>query len=150
MAALNFNANEHKPQVGFQPIPAGDYLAAIVESNTKPTKSGSGEMLVLKFQVCDGEHKGRHLFVNLNLKNSSQAAVKMAQAELSAICRAVKVMTPNDSVEFHNIPMFVTVGVRRDKDGNAQNEIKGYKARGEAALTSQQQTAAANSNAAPW
>ena len=32
-------------------------------------------------------------------------AVKIARAELSAICRAVGVMAPNDSVELHDLPL---------------------------------------------
>jgi len=43
MANLNgFNATEVEPTTNFEPLPAGKYLAAITESEMKPTKSGSG------------------------------------------------------------------------------------------------------------
>ena len=55
------------------------------------------------------------------------ANVAIAQAELSAICRAVDVMVPNDSVELHNLPLVVQVRVTPRKDtGELVNEIKGY------------------------
>ncbi len=88
MASLNFNANEVDPAVGFEPIPAGKYLAAITGSEMKPTKNGSGEYLEITFQVLEGEYKGRLLWTRLNLNHPKADTVKYARAELSAICRA--------------------------------------------------------------
>ena len=34
--------------------------------------------------------------------------MKIAHGELSAICRAVGVMQPKDSIELHNLPLLVT------------------------------------------
>lgn len=128
MAHLNgFNANEVEPAVGFDPIPAGKYLAVISESELKPTKSGAGQFLQFTFQVIDGEHKGRLLWARLNLDNPNSTTVKIARAELSAICRAVGVMAPKDSIELHNIPVVITVGhKKRDDTGELTNVIKGY------------------------
>jgi hypothetical protein len=106
MANLNnFNANQVEPSSNLEAIPAGKYLAVITESELKPTKSGSGSYLQLTFQILEGEYKGRFLWSRLNLHNANPTAVKIAQAELSAICRAVGVLTPGDSVELHNLPL---------------------------------------------
>jgi len=131
MANLNgFNANEVEPAVGFDPIPAGKYLAAITESEMKPTKAGTGQYLQLTFQVLEGQHKGRLLWARLNLDNPSDMAVKIAKSELSAICRAVGVLTPKDSIELHNLPMTIKVELKeRDDTGSMTNEIKGYEAK---------------------
>src|SRR5262245_62104508 len=96
-----FNAHDVQPSVGFDPIPAGKYLAVITDSVLKPTKSGSGNFLELTFQIIEGEHKDRLAWSRLNLENANATAVKMARAELSAICRAVGVMSPKDSTELH-------------------------------------------------
>ena len=106
MAQLNgFNANEVEPRNTFDPIPAGKYLAIIQDSEMKPTKSGNGSYLELVFQVIEDEFKGRLLWSRLNLDNPNELTVKIAQGELSAICRAVGVMQPKDSCELHNLPL---------------------------------------------
>lgn len=123
----NFNANEVEPNTDFDPIPAGKYLAVITESQMKPTKSSNGSYLELTFQVIEGEFKNRMLWARLNLDNPNATAVQIARSELSSICRAIGVMTPNDSAELHNLPVVLSVKCKkRDDTGEITNEIKGY------------------------
>jgi hypothetical protein len=129
MANLNgFNANNVDPTADFNPIPAGKYLAVITDSEMRPTKSGSGHYLEFTFQVIEeGPHKGRRLWSRLNLVNPSAQAVGIAQAELSAVCRAVGHMQPVDSSELHDVPLVVIVGHKtRNDTGEIVNEIRGY------------------------
>jgi len=148
MANLNgFNANNVDPATDFEPIPAGRYLAIISNSEMKPTKNGSGSYLELTFQVIDGPHKGRLLWSRLNLSNPNDLAVKIAQGELSAICRAVGVMQPKDSAELHNLPLQITVKCKKREDtGDVMNEIKGYAKKEAATGQSQQET----TSTPPW
>ena len=142
-----FNANNVDPSVEFEPIPAGKYLAMITDSEMKPTKSGSGSYLQLTFQILEGEYKGRFVWARLNLDNPNATAVQIAQAELSAICRAVGVMTPSDSVQLHNLPLVISVKCKKRGDTDeVANEIKGY-AKREAANGQPQQAA---SSTPPW
>jgi len=142
-----FDANQVEPSTAFDPIPAGKYLAAIIESQVKPTKSGKGEYLELTFQILEGEFKGRQLWARLNLNNPNVQTVKIARGELSAICRAVGVMAPNDSVDLHNLPMVITVRCKKRADTDEiANEIRGY-AKREAASGKPQQ---ASNDAPPW
>jgi len=128
MATLNnFDANQVDPAAQFDPIPAGKYIAVITESEMKPTKAGSGRYLQFALQVTEGPFRGRLVWARLNLENDSEMAVKIARGELSAICRAVNVMQPRDSVELHGVPLEITVGLkRRDDSGEFTNVIKGY------------------------
>lgn len=128
MANLSgFDANRVEPTTDFDPLPADKYLAVITESEMKPTKAGTGSYLQLTFEVLDGQFKGRKVWARLNLANSNETAVKIAQAELSAICRAVGVLAPNDSVELHNLPLVITVKCKKRPDtGEITNEVKGY------------------------
>jgi hypothetical protein len=122
-----FDANQVEPAADFEPIPAGKYEAVITESEMKPTKAGTGHYLQLAFQVIEGEFKNRFLWARLNLDNPNATAVQIARAELSAICRAVGVMAPNDSTELHNLPLVISVKCKkRDDTGELTNEIKGY------------------------
>jgi hypothetical protein len=146
----NFNANEVEPAATFDAIPAGKYLAAITESEIKPTKNGSGSYLQLTFTILEGEYRNRVLWARLNLVNSNATAVKIARGELSAVCRAVGVLTPKDSVDLHNIPLVITVKVKNREDtGELTNEIKGFAPKVSAAAAQLPQ-APATSTAAPW
>ena len=122
-----FNANDVEPTTEFDPVPAGKYLSVITESEVKPNKSGTGSYLQFTFQIIEGEFKSRFLWARLNLDNPNATAVKIARAELSAICRAVGVMAPNDSVELHDLPLVISVKCKKREDtGEITNEIKGY------------------------
>ena len=128
MADLNgFDANAVEPNSGFDPIPAGKYMAVITESEMTPNKAGTGQFLKLTFQISEGEYQNRVLWARLNLYNPNATAVQIAQADLSAICRAVGVMSPNDSVELHNLPLVIHVRCKKRTDtGELVNEIKGF------------------------
>lgn len=149
MANLNgFNATEVEPTSNFEPLPAGKYLAAITDSEMKPTKNGSGNYLQLTFTIIDGQYKNRVLWARLNLNNPNATAVKIAQSELSAICRATGVMQPRDSVELHNLPLVIVVKLKKREDtGELTNEIKGYERK---AATGQAQQAQVTDNTPPW
>ena len=142
-----FNANEVDPAVAFEPIPAGKYLAAVIASEMKATKSGIGNYLELSFQVLEGQYKGRILWARLNLDNPNATTVQIARAELSALCRAVGVMQPTDSIELHNLPLQINVRVKKRNDnGELTNEIKGFEKK-EAASSQPQQ---ATTDTPPW
>jgi hypothetical protein len=147
MANLNgFNAAQVEPSQDFEPLPAGRYLAVVTGSEMKPTKNGGGQYLQLAFQILDGPYKGRFVWARLNLHNGNPTTVQIARQELSAICRAVGVMNPNDSVELHNIPLLITVKLKKRTDnGELSNEIKGFAKRETAAAA----VAAGSATAAP-
>jgi hypothetical protein len=148
MANLNnFNANEVDSTNDFDPIPAGKYLAMITGSQMKETKNKTGSYLELTFQVLEGEYKGRLLWARLSLTHSNEVTAKIARGHLSAICKAVGVLTPKDSVELHNLPLVINVKVKKRTDNDElTNDIRGF---------SKQQTTAAPAavskpSVAPW
>lgn len=149
MANLNnFDANTVNPMVEFEPVPAGEYLAVITNSEQKSNSKGTGHYLELTFQIVEGEYEGRNLWTRLNLDNPSDMAVTIARAELSSICRAVGVMNPNDSVELHDIPLVVKVKcVKRKDNGEITNEIKGYASKNN---TPPSHSQAASGKTPPW
>lgn len=126
MGDLNFDANEHEPQ-SFDALPAGWYAAILTSAKWRQTKAGTGEYLEFSLQVTKGRYQNRKLFARLNLKNPNPQAVQIANGELSSICRAVGVLTPQDSSELLNKPLLVRVKVR-DYQGEPRNETAGFKA----------------------
>ena len=142
-----FDANEVEPTTDFDPVPAGKYVTVITESEVKPNKAGTGSYLQLTFQIIEGEYKGRFLWARLNLDNPNVTAVKIARGELSAVCRAVGVMTPKDSVELHDLPLVVKVKCKKRADtSELTNEIAGYEPKEAAAGKPIQAT----SETPPW
>ena len=150
MATLNFNANEVPPAEALEAVPAGKYIAVITESEVKPTKSGNGHFLELTFEIIDGDFKGRKVWARLNLDNPNSQAVQIARGELSAICHAIGVMQPKDSVELHNLPLEISVRCKKREDSDElTNEIKGY-AKREASVTPAAPAVQAKANTPPW
>jgi hypothetical protein len=124
-----FDATTVEPRESFQPIPAGDYTVCISASEEKTTASGNGVYLKLTLEVLDGDHKGRLLFENLNLKNPSAAAVDIARRTARDICLAVNVPQLNDGgvMELHGKPMLASVKVeKRNDNGELRNVIKSF------------------------
>ena len=149
MATLNFDANQVEPSAGKDPVPAGKYVAAITASEMKPTKNGAGQYLECEYQIIDGDHKGRKLWSRHTLQHPSAQTVQIARGELSAICRAIGIMQPKDSAELHNLPMTVTVKLKkRDDNGEMTNEVTAW-AKKDAAVGAPQQAGAAGGPATP-
>jgi hypothetical protein len=160
MAFLPFNATQVQPQTNFDPIPAGKYICQIVESEIKPTKAGTGQQLVLTWEVLDGEFKGRKVWDRLNISNPNKQAEQISQAALSAICHAAGVLQLQDSAQLHNKPMRIRVNIKKSEGYEPSNEVKGYEAVAGTAAPSftapgfqqqaPQQQAAPAANTPPW
>ena len=151
MANLNgFDATTVDPNVGFDPIPAGKYLAVVTDSLMKATKAGTGEYLELTFEVIDGPYKGRKLWDRLTLNHPNELTVQIARGMLSSLCHAVGVMKPKDSLELHNLPLVLSVSMKNREDtGEPTNVIKGY-AKRDTGAAPQPAGAAANGSTPPW
>lgn len=146
MVNLNgFDASKYEPLAEYEVLPEGNYKATITASEMKSTKNGQGMFLEVTFQVIEGDFKGRNLWARLNLQNQNETAVKIAQSELSSICHAVGVLTPNDSSDLHNRPLIIKVRTKKRNDsGDLTNEIKGY------LPTSIIEQSAATTSKPPW
>ncbi len=156
MASLGeggFDSRTVEPNVGFDVMPPGDYDAVIVGSEVKPTNAGTGKMLKLELQILNGAFQNRKVWDNLNIWNPNAQAVQIAKGTLSAICRAVNVLTPNDSAELHNKPLRIKLKIEKDPEYGDRNVVKGYKPReaGPVTLPAPQTPAgAAHPAAQPW
>ena len=126
---MGFDARNVEPAKDMGAIPAGDYPVVLVASERKVNSKGTGELLSLQFSVLNGDYQNRKLYANLNIRNANPQAQQIAWAELSALCRAVEVLSPGDTQELHGIPLIVTVKVDKDGDRGPQNRITGYKHR---------------------
>lgn len=153
MRLSGFNAADIEPAAPRGTIPAGKYKCVITASEERPNRAQTGTVLKLTLQVIEGPHQGAYVFDQLNVDNPSPTAVQIAQRQLSAICRAVNVYTPNQSSDLHNKPLLVTVRVEATENYGAQNKVGGYEPCDKAAEPAGFVTAATASTGAavpPW
>lgn len=148
LTGFQYDANAKMP--GFDPLPEGKYVMAIVASEQKPTADGLNEYLKLTLQVLEGEHQGRKLWQNLNLWHSSAQVVQYAKAEMSLICRATGKFGAQSSEELHDVPLLVEVKVKKGSNGEPQNAIKNYLPIGAASQSQPSAPAAGGAAQPPW
>lgn len=156
----------------FTPIPPGEYVVQIEASDIKDAKTHGNRFIELEVVIIEGPEAGRKLTDRLNLWNSNQKAVDIAQRSMNALCVAVGKLAVQDTNELHGIPMLAVVKVDPAKPyfkdgvehpGSPQNSIRTYKpksAGGAAApagsgfqQSSQQQNAGAQASSGgglPW
>ena len=154
MARLNesFNANDLPEDTGvdFTPLPAGDYDVTIVKVEIKDNSSKTGHYFNLKLEVTGPTHIGRFLFGKLNVKNESAKAEQIARGQLGSILRALGIEVLEDTDQLIGGPLRVTVTIKpADGQYPAGNEIKAYKAQGDAPSAAPAAAAAARAPVKP-
>ncbi len=151
MATLAFNATTVEPIASRELIPAGRYVAMITSSTMKPTRQGTGQFLELEYTLLEGEHHNRKVWSRHNLHHPKAQTVEIARRELASVCRAVGVMQLGDSVELHQKPLTIVIGVRpRSDTGEPANEVTGWARRDTAAGVPQQAGATGGPATPPW
>lgn len=97
---------------GFGVMPVGVYQVALIDSELKPTKSGTGTYLKAVFEVLHGEYKGRKLFSQFNLINDSAKAQQIGRGQWKRCYQAAGfVGAPKDSTQLLGKPLLVKVGI---------------------------------------
>lgn len=121
----------------FSPIPAGEYVVTMTESDVKDVKPPKvGQYVEAVFEIAEGAHKGRKLWERFNIVNPNDDTVRIAYQQLAAIAVAVgHVGELRDTRALHYKPLAVRVEMipagtvkknyRYEKD---TNEVKAYKA----------------------
>lgn len=156
-----FDASTVEPQESrdYSPMPAGLYTVEVTNSEVKDLKSGNGTGLSLEFTVMEPEGFARRkVWQQLNIKHTNSEAEQIAQAQLSALCRAVGISVLKDSDDLFQKILRIRLKIRPAKDGYpANNDVTGYESTGAGAPPPQATAAsrpAANGTTAaktpPW
>lgn len=130
-----FDSSAVEPREDFtgELLPAGTYVVEILDAEIKAAKSGNGTLLKIDHQVIDPEkYAKRRLWKQINIQHTNAQAEQIGRSELSGLCRAIGVPVLDESDDLIGKVVKVKVGIRKGKDGYAdQNEIRSY----ESALT---------------
>lgn len=119
-----FNALTVDPSQSVGSMPVGTHRVIICGSEVKASKSGESGYLELQLEIIDGEHKGTHGAYRLNLYHSNPQTVEIAYRQFSAVCHVVGVYQVQDSVQLHNIPFMVEVGLQKEPNPEKYSQVK--------------------------
>lgn len=108
-------------------IPAGKYLAQAVSGEKKETRTG-GKMLVLKFEIMDGDYAGSIITQRYNIVNDSQQTMLISQQQIGNLGQCVGVPRFRDAELLFFKPVIINVKISKDKSGqySDSNEISYY------------------------
>jgi hypothetical protein len=115
----------------FDVLPAGEYNVALVSAELKDTKNG-GQAIKSAFTVTDGEHQGRKLFHNFNVKNQSEKAQTIGLQQLKSMMTAAGWTDFKlDSVtKLEGIRVVVKTKIEKQEGYDDQARIVAFKAPG--------------------
>jgi len=137
----------------YDPIPAGWYPAVIKEAELKDTKTGTGQLIKVRYDVVGENHAGRVVFGNLNIRNANPKAEEIGRQQLGELLRAIGLATATDTDQLVGGSLSIKVAIREASGGyEAQNEVKGFKALSGAVPAPSKSVAPkpASSSKAPW
>lgn len=128
-----FNANEVE-EVSFDLVPEGRYTVIATSDERKPVKDHPhNEYLQFILEFITPGFESRKYWLRLNLWNDDPNAVRFAKSDLAAMCKAIGIPMPNDSMELLNKPFDIDMIIKKDKGGKEQNVIKRFHAVGASA-----------------
>ncbi|MFH6786289.1 DUF669 domain-containing protein [Methylobacterium sp. MA0201] len=111
----------------FEPLPAGEYMVQVTDSDVVETKAGNGLILKLTFEVMDGPSAGRKVWLNLNYKNPNATAQRIAHEQIKQICNAVGFAGHlTDSEVLHYKPIRTRLTIKQDPEYGPRNEMKKF------------------------
>jgi hypothetical protein len=133
--AGHYDQNAEPSSGDFDPIPAGEYLAIIEQSEIAEisSKSEKGRCLVLTWKVQGSTHDGRLIWQRLNMwaenMNNLEKVISIANSQFAAVREATGKLNVADTDELLQIPCIIKVKVKTDPNGQyaPQNEVTSVK-----------------------
>ncbi len=126
----------------FDPLPAVEYAAQIIDSDIVDTKSGTGRMLKLTWEVTEGPFERRKFWQQINYRNQSAQVQEIGRKQLDEITYSTGITRLTDTQDLHFKPCHVRLKI---KPGDGQyapkNEVVFVKRLG--AVTQQNRSAPA-------
>ena len=99
-------------------LPAGEYVAQVVEASIQQPNSGDGYYLALTWKIIEGAYEGRQVWQRITYQHSSEQAQTIGRKTLKDLCVATEVAEQVDDAEvFLFKPVRIRLGIERDKQG---------------------------------
>jgi hypothetical protein len=115
--------------VGFQPLPPGNYAAKISSSELRPTKDGTGSYVRVELTLMGGKGvKGRKVIDMFNIKNKNENTVMIGLRNFKKLSELLN-KNPDDMKDTSELVgevVGVNLRVDPDKGFGEQNKVKNY------------------------
>lgn len=139
------NLGEIDPDSGFEPIPPGEYVLIILETDVRSNSKNTGSFLEMKYQVASGPYAGQELRDYINVQHENKKAERIGIQRFAALCRAAgfpENALVQDTAVLLNRQVRAEVDVEATKDPSTgkeyqNNRIKKYCFEQKAAATEQ-------------
>jgi hypothetical protein len=111
-----FDVATEEGSPAFEPLPAGFYVAVIIDAKVGPLKSGKGHAVGLKWEVDDDKHGGRLIFDQIIITHESPEAMKFGRRKLKDVADACGVKDSiTDLTVLLNKPCSIYVKIEQDE-----------------------------------
>ena len=129
MATLNLNTADLPEPSGVEPVPAGEYLVEITESDAVANSKNTGDILKLTMRIIDGDFIGQMIWDNISYRHQSPKVEDIGKKQINSICRAIGFEGHlEDSTQLHGQPLVVRVTLEQPDPAYApKNVVKAYK-----------------------
>jgi len=119
---------EEAPDIEFEPLPVGTYVAQVEKAELRTTSAGTGEYISIRWKILEADNEryvGRTVFQNINIVNPSEMAVKIGKGQLKQIAKAMGLSAITDTDELLGTPVRIVLKIRPPQNGyDATNEVK--------------------------
>ncbi len=149
ISGFDFDPTTIEPQRPMEPVPAGPHSVVITETELRETKAGNGTYLQITMEIVGGEHAGRRLWDNINLRHPNEQAVEIGRRRLSTICRILGIDRLPNTEMLHGKAL-VAIVAHKLYEGSMRAEVKGYSASAAPAAPKRIESAAAPVKSPPW
>lgn len=108
---------------GWHVKPDGWYRMYVSEAEPKPTSAGTGTCVHTKLMFLDPQYQGQYQMIFVNVRNPSEKAQMIGQAQLKALAIAIDHPNPDliaDTSELINKPLYVKLGSEVAEAGREQ------------------------------
>lgn len=112
----------------FEPLPAGNYVVEVIESDVVDTKTGLGRQMKLTLKVVEGDLEGRRVWANIMVRHQNETAQRIGQQVIASLISAAGIGPIDDTEELHGIPIIAKVVIETDRSGQYEprNTVKGF------------------------
>lgn len=143
MAGLNVNSADLPEVQDFGPLPAGEYVVEVIESDCvmhekagRQPNGDHGRRVTLTMQVIEGDYIGRRIWERADIdrevtSSKTGEVLRIDAARFNGLLKALDAGHVEDTTQLHGQPFIVRVAVKQDDPNYAsKNEVKGYKSAG--------------------
>ena len=128
MAKFGFSFDDVQPDTrgNFEPLPNGEYVLKATACEERETKAGTGSYLAVTFEVAEGPHSGRRVWMNFNIHNPSEKAQNIGRQQLVSWATAAGKPDAADSDQLLDRKFTAKLGLEEQQGYAPRNKIEAF------------------------